>query len=82
VDHKPHVSLIDAHAECDRCDDHLDLVFHPRILDFLTLSVGELSMVKIACNLVISFQDFGQLFTILPRDTIDYSRLTFESSFE
>lgn len=58
VDYKPYVSLIYTHTKSDRGYDDLDVITHPVGLNLLSSSVGKLSMVVIAFDLVITFQGF------------------------
>ena len=56
VDDKTHIMLVDAHTERYGGYNDLYLVPHPLLLDFLTSFIGQLSMIVVHLNVMISPQ--------------------------
>lgn len=54
VDDEAYIALVDAHAEGNCSDDHLNLIIHPIALDFLSASVGQLSVIEVAPHAMIA----------------------------
>jgi prepilin-type processing-associated H-X9-DG protein len=73
VDHKPNVLFVDAHSESDGRNDYMNLSFHPFGLNFLSLTVGEIGMVKIAWDFMVNTQVLGQFFAIFPAQAVYYT---------
>ena len=59
VDYKSDISFVDAHTKGNRCYNDLNLIVHPLSLDLLSAVIGDLSVVIITLNLIISLQSLS-----------------------
>ena len=82
VNYKAHITFVDSHTEGNCCDYYLNVIIHPISLNFLSTGIRQFSMIEVALDSIISFQVFGQLLTVLPRDAVDYSTFALKASLE
>ena len=78
MDNKSDIALVDAHSEGDSCDNDLDFVVHPVSLNLLASGIGQLRMIEVALDPIVSLQVFGKFFTVFSRDAVDNSAFPFE----
>lgn len=78
MNNKPDVLFVDTHSECNGCDYHLKLVFHPLFLDVRPFGIAEASVIEIALYLVITHQNFVKTLTLFFRITVNNSTFPFE----
>ena len=75
---KPYIALVDAHAKRNGGNNHVQFVCHPSGLYLSPLVDRKICMVKVTFDLVVSFQFFGDLLAVFPRDAVNDSALVFE----
>lgn len=46
MDNKSHVWFVDTHSKCNCCDDDLDFILHPHLLNLTPVIVMQISMIK------------------------------------
>ena len=74
--------LVNSHPEGNGRYNHLNLIFHPLVLDTLSLFDGQGRVVKSAFDSVICAQNSTQFFALFFGDAVDYTTFVFEPGLE
>ena len=75
-----HIHLIDSHTEGDCCNDDVDLVPHPTVLDIFPGFITHPSVVEVTLNLVLR-EVTSQVLAFRSRKTVDDTTLVEEFLF-
>jgi hypothetical protein len=54
MDNKSDIALVDAHPEGNSCNNDLDFVVHPVSLNLLASGIGQLRMIEVALDPIVS----------------------------
>ena len=63
---KPNITFINSHSEGNRCNDYMNLIPHPPLLDILSRGIRHPCMIEITLYLVLA-ELRAQFFTFKPR---------------
>ena len=80
MNYKPHILLVDAHSKGNGCNDDLNFIPHPLILNLLAPVVVQLCMIIITFHVVVFSQNFSKFLAILSRNAVNDAALAFKPS--
>ena len=79
MNHESNIFFVYAHAESYSGNYDLNFSIHPLRLNLLSLTVGQISMVVITCDLMVDFKILAKLFTFISTEAVNYAALLFKA---